>query len=96
MPFYTDHDLALLLNNARGRIRFVSLAPTAEAANCRSFLALGYLQCLVESEACTSEQFDVLSAELYAATLAHFDTLTEFDALAVQMQRGALLSEAVQ
>lgn len=96
MPYYTDHDLALLLDNARGRIRFVGLAGTPEAANCRSFLALGYLQCLVESEACTAEVFDTLSAELYTATLARFDTLNEFDALAVQMQRGVLLPGVVQ
>jgi hypothetical protein len=92
MPYYTDHDRAVLLTQARQRIRFVTLAPSVEAANCRSFLALGYLQCLLDSEACTAEQFEALRTELHTLTLSHFDTIGQFDALTAQLQADPLLA----
>jgi len=75
MPEYTEYERTRLHAMARQQIRFVSLAPTLEAASNRRFLALGYLLALTEAGAWSSEIAESLQGELRVTTSLHIDEL---------------------
>jgi hypothetical protein len=75
MPEYTDHERAQLHAKARQQIRFVTLAPTMEAASNRRFLALGYLLALTETGALTPPGAELLRDELQIAVSGQIDDL---------------------
>jgi hypothetical protein len=75
MPEYTEYERAKYHAMARQQIRFVTLAPTMEAANNRRFLALGYLLAMTEVGAWSPEIAESLQGELRVATSLHIDDL---------------------
>lgn len=75
MPSYTQYERDALHAKALQQIRYVTLAPTMEAASNRRFVAVGYLLALVETSAMTPETADLLQAQLRATTSQQVDTL---------------------
>lgn len=77
MPEFTQHERARFLAMARQQIRFVTLAPTIEAASNRRFLALGYLLAMAEVEAWAPEIAELLEDELRLAVSGQIDELMQ-------------------
>jgi predicted TIM-barrel enzyme len=75
MPQYTQFERDALHAKALQQIRYVTLAPTMEAASNRRFVAVGYLLALTEAGAMTPETADVLQAQLRATTSLQVDQL---------------------
>lgn len=81
MPEFTEYERTRLHAMARQQIRFISLAPTTEAADSRRILAIGYLLALTEAQAISAEQASELRAELHETATARFDALFQRDLL---------------
>jgi hypothetical protein len=77
MPEFTEHERARFHAMARQQIRFVTLAPTVEAASNRRFLAQGYLLAMAEVEAWTPEMAELLEDELRMAVSGQIDELMQ-------------------
>lgn len=75
MPEFTEYERTRLHAMARQQIRFVSLAPTIEAASNRRFLAIGYLLAMREAEVWSPEISESLQGELRVATSLRIDDL---------------------
>lgn len=75
MPEFTEYERAKFHAMARQQIRFVTLAPTMEAASNRRFLALGYLLALTETGALTPPGAELLRDELQIAVSGQIDDL---------------------
>jgi hypothetical protein len=77
MPEFTEHERARFHAMARQQIRFVTLAPTVEAASNRRFLAQGYLLAMAEVEAWPMEVAQLLEDELRIAVSGQIDELMQ-------------------
>lgn len=77
MPEYTEYERAKYHAMARQQIRFVTLAPTMEAASNRRFLALGYLLALSEAGALTLDVAELLRDELQIAVSGQINELMQ-------------------
>jgi hypothetical protein len=77
MPEFTEHERARFHAMARQQIRFVTLAPTVEAASNRRFLAQGYLLAMAEVEAWPMATAQLLEDELVIATHGQIDELMQ-------------------
>lgn len=75
MPEFTAYERAHFHARARQLIRFVTLAPTVEAASNRRFLAQGYLLAMAEVEAWPMATAQLLEDELRIATHGQIDEL---------------------
>ena len=77
MPEFTEHERARFHAMARQQIRFVTLAPSIEAASNRRFLAIGYLLAMTETGAVPGEAARLLDEELRATTHEVIDLITQ-------------------